>query len=73
MTMAMELEVTNEKLKNVAVYGSRSGFRDWPEMLLLPARSREQRARPCHRLAEQACSCSDAIEKRRRLIEAWAT
>ena len=71
---AMELMLRRMKIENVTVHGFRSAFRDWagnetgyPRELIETAL-----AHVIGDKAEQAYRRSDALEKRRQLMEAWA-
>jgi integrase len=71
---AMELMLRRMKIENATVHGFRSAFRDWagnetgyPRELIETAL-----AHVIGDKAEQAYRRSDALEKRRQLMEAWA-
>ncbi|MCS3498681.1 integrase [Bradyrhizobium japonicum] len=73
--MAMEMMLRRMKIENATVHGFRSSFRDWagnetsrPRELIETAL-----AHVIGDKAEQAYRRSDALEKRRQLMEAWAT
>jgi integrase len=73
--MAMEMVLRRMNLENVTVHGFRSSFRDWagneshfPREVVETAL-----AHVIGDKAEQAYRRSDALEKRRRLMEAWAS
>jgi integrase len=72
--MAMEMMLRRMKIDNATVHGFRSSFRDWagnetgyPRELIETAL-----AHVIGDKAEQAYRRSDALEKRRDLMEAWA-
>ena len=72
--MAMEMMLRRMKIENATVHGFRSSFRDWagnetgyPRELIETAL-----AHVIGDKAEQAYRRSDALEKRRKLMEAWA-
>jgi integrase len=72
--MAMEMMLRRMKIENATVHGFRSSFRDWagnetgyPRELIETAL-----AHAIGDKAEQAYRRSDALEKRRNLMEAWA-
>jgi len=72
--MAMEMMLRRMKIENATVHGFRSSFRDWagnetgyPRELIETAL-----AHIIGDKAEQAYRRSDALEKRRELMEAWA-
>ena len=72
--MAMEMMLRRMKVENATVHGFRSSFRDWagnstdyPRELVETAL-----AHVIGDKAEQAYRRSDALEKRRKLMEAWA-
>ena len=72
--MAMEMVLRRMKLQNVTVHGFRSSFRDWAGNATNFPRELAETAL-AHVIgdkAEQAYRRSDAIEKRRKLMEAWA-
>ena len=73
--MAMEMVLRRMKVNNATVHGFRSSFRDWagnvsnfPRELIETAL-----AHVIGDKAEQAYRRSDALEKRRQLMDAWAT
>lgn len=73
--MAMDMMLRRMKRDHVTVHGFRSSFRDWagnvssfPRELIETALSHVIGDK-----AEQAYRRSDALEKRRKLMEAWAT
>jgi integrase len=72
--MAMEMVLRRLKVQNATVHGFRSSFRDWagnvsnfPRELVETALSHVIGDK-----AEQAYRRSDALEKRRKLMDAWA-
>jgi integrase len=72
--MAMEMILRRMKIENATVHGFRSSFRDWagnvsnfPRELIETALSHVIGDK-----AEQAYRRSDALEKRRKLMDAWA-
>ena len=72
--MAMEMLLRRLKIQNATVHGFRSSFRDWagnvssfPREIIETALAHVMGDK-----AEQAYRRSDALEKRRRLMEAWA-
>jgi integrase len=72
--MSMEMVLRRMKIKDATVHGFRSSFRDWagnetsyPRDLIETAL-----AHVIGDKAEQAYRRSDALEKRRKLMEAWA-
>lgn len=73
--MAMDMMLRRMKRKDVTVHGFRSSFRDWagnvsnfPREIIETAL-----AHVIGDKAEQAYRRSDALEKRRKLMDAWAT
>ena len=73
--MAMGMMLRRMKIENATVHGFRSSFRDWagnetgyPRELIETAL-----AHVIGDKAEQAYRRSDALEKRRQLMEAWAS
>ena len=74
-SMAMEMVLRRMKIGNATVHGFRSSFRDWAgNVSIFPREVIE--AALAHVIgdqAEQAYRRSDALEKRRMLMEAWAT
>jgi integrase len=72
--MAMEMLLRRMKVKTVTVHGFRSTFRDWcGDETTFPREIAE--AALAHKVGsdvEQAYRRSDALEKRRRLMEAWS-
>src|SRR5436190_5818434 len=72
--MAMEMVLRRMKVENATVHGFRSSFRDWAGNVSNFPREVVETAL-AHVIgdkAEQAYRRSDALEKRRRLMEAWA-
>jgi integrase len=72
--MAMEMMLRRMKIDNATVHGFRSSFRDWAGNETGFARDLIETAL-AHVVgdkAEQAYRRSDALEKRRNLMEAWA-
>jgi integrase len=72
--MAMEMVLRRMKIENVTVHGFRSSFRDWAGNVSSFPREVVETAL-AHVIgdkAEQAYRRSDALEKRRKLMEAWA-
>jgi integrase len=72
---AMELMLRRMKIENATVHGFRSSFRDWagnstnfPREVVETALAHVVGDR-----AEQAYRRSDALEKRRKLMETWAS
>jgi integrase len=73
--MAMEMVLRRLKVENATVHGFRSSFRDWAGNVSTFPREIVETAL-AHVIgdkAEQAYRRSDALEKRRKLMEAWAT
>jgi integrase len=73
--MAMEMVLRRMKLENVTVHGFRSSFRDWAGNVSSFPREVVETALS-HVIgdkAEQAYRRGDALEKRRKLMEAWAS
>ncbi len=72
--MSMEMLLRRMKIKGVTVHGFRSTFRDWcGDETSFPREIAE--AALAHKVGsdvEQAYRRSDALEKRRRLMQAWA-
>jgi integrase len=71
----MEMMLRRMKVENATVHGFRSSFRDWagnetgyPRELIETAL-----AHVIGDKAEQAYRRSDALEKRRKLMDAWAS
>ncbi|MDO8401611.1 MAG: tyrosine-type recombinase/integrase [Bradyrhizobium sp.] len=72
--MAMEMVLRRMKVEEATVHGFRSSFRDWAGNVSSFPREVVETAL-AHVIgdkAEQAYRRSDALEKRRRLMEAWA-
>jgi integrase len=72
--MAMEMVLRRMKIDNATVHGFRSSFRDWAGNISNAPREVVETAL-AHVIgdkAEQAYRRSDALEKRRKLMEAWA-
>jgi hypothetical protein len=71
--MAMDM-VTRRIGESVTVHGFRSSFRDWAgnETHFPRELAEAALAHVVGDKAEQACRRSDALEKRRALMEAWA-
>ncbi len=73
--MAMEMVLRRMKIDNASVHGFRSSFRDWAgNETDFPREVAE--AALSHVIgdkAEQAYRRSDALDKRRKLMDAWAT
>ena len=73
--MAMEMVLRRMKIEKATVHGFRSSFRDWAGNVSSAPREIVETAL-AHVIgdkAEQAYRRSDALEKRRKLMEAWAT
>jgi integrase len=72
--MAMEMVLRRMKIKSATVHGFRSSFRDWAgNVSNFPREITETAlAHVIGDKAEQAYRRSDALEKRRKLMEAWA-
>ena len=73
--MAMEMVLRRMKIEDATVHGFRSSFRDWAGNVSNFAREITETAL-AHVMgdkAEQAYRRSDALEKRRKLMEAWAS
>ena len=73
-SMAMEMMMRRMKIENVTVHGFRSSFRDWAgNVSNFPREVAETAlAHVMGDKAEQAYRRGDALEKRRKLMEAWA-
>lgn len=73
--MAMEMMLRRMKIENVTVHGFRSTFRDWAgNVSSFPREVAETAlAHVIGDKAEQAYRRSDALDKRRKLMEAWAS
>jgi integrase len=72
--MAMEMVLRRMKIEDATVHGFRSSFRDWAGNVSNCPREVVETAL-AHVIgdkAEQAYRRSDALEKRRKLMEAWA-
>jgi integrase len=72
--MAMEMMLRRMKVNNATVHGFRSSFRDWAGNVSNFPREVVETAL-AHVIgdkAEQAYRRSDALEKRRQLMDAWA-
>ena len=72
--MAMEMILRRMKIENATVHGFRSSFRDWAGNVSNFPRELVETAL-AHVIgdkAEQAYRRSDALEKRRKLMDAWA-
>jgi integrase len=74
-SMAMEMMLRRMKIANATVHGFRSSFRDWAgNVSNFPREVTETAlAHVIGDKAEQAYRRSDALEKRRKLMEAWAS
>ena len=72
--MAMEMVLRRMKVEEATVHGFRSSFRDWAgNVSNFPREITETAlAHVVGDKAEQAYRRSDALEKRRKLMEAWA-
>jgi integrase len=72
--MAMEMILRRMKIEDATVHGFRSSFRDWAgNVSNFPREITETAlAHVIGDKAEQAYRRSDALEKRRKLMEAWA-
>jgi integrase len=73
--MAMEMMLRRMKIENTTVHGFRSSFRDWAgNVSSFPREVTETAlAHVIGDKAEQAYRRSDALDKRRKLMEAWAS
>jgi integrase len=73
--MAMEMILRRMKIDNATVHGFRSSFRDWAgNVSSFPREVTETAlAHVIGDKAEQAYRRSDALDKRRKLMEAWAS
>jgi len=72
--MAMEMVLRRMEIENATVHGFRSSFRDWAGNVSSAPREIVETAL-AHVIgdrAEQAYRRSDALEKRRKLMDAWA-
>jgi integrase len=74
-SMAMEMILRRMKVEGVTVHGFRSSFRDWcGEVSTFPREIAEAAlAHVAGDQTERAYRRGDALEKRRELMEAWAT
>ena len=72
--MAMEMMLRRMKVENATVHGFRSSFRDWAgNVSSFPREVTETAlAHVIGDKAEQAYRRSDALDKRRKLMEAWS-
>lgn len=72
--MAMEMVLRRMKIEGVTVHGFRSSFRDWcGETTSFPREIAEAAlAHVAGDATERAYRRGDALEKRRKLMEAWA-
>src|SRR5262249_45987115 len=73
--MALEMVLRRMKIEDATVHGFRSSFRDWAGNITSFPREVTETALS-HVIgdkAEQAYRRSDALEKRRKLMEAWAS
>jgi len=72
--MALEMVLRRMKIENATVHGFRSSFRDWAgNVSSFPREVTETAlAHVIGDKAEQAYRRSDALEKRRKLMETWA-
>jgi hypothetical protein len=73
--MAMEMMLRRMKIENATVHGFRSSFRDWAgNVTSFPREVTETAlAHVIGDKAEQAYRRGDALEKRRKLMDAWAS
>jgi integrase len=73
--MAMEMVLRRMKIENATVHGFRSSFRDWAgNVTSFPREVTETAlAHVIGDKAEQAYRRGDALDKRRTLMDAWAT
>ena len=73
--MAMEMVLRRMKIEGVTVHGFRSSFRDWAgNVSNFPREITETAlAHVVGNKAEQAYRRGDALEKRRKLMDAWAS
>ncbi len=73
--MEMEMMLRRMKIEDATVHGFRSSFRDWAgNVSNFPREVTETAlAHVIGDKAEQAYRRGDALEKRRKLMEAWAT
>ena len=72
--MAMQMQLRRMDLAEITVHGFRSSFRDWAgDNTTFPREVAEAAlAHAVGNATEQAYRRSDALEKRRRLMDAWA-
>ena len=73
--MALEMMLRRMKIDNATVHGFRSSFRDWAGNVTSSPREVTETAL-AHVIgdkAEQAYRRSDALDKRRKLMDAWAS
>jgi integrase len=72
--MAIEMVLRRMKIQNATVHGFRSSFRDWAgNVSNFPREITETAlAHVIGDKAEQAYRRSDALEKRRKLMDAWS-
>lgn len=73
--MAMEMVLRRMKIEHATVHGFRSSFRDWAGNVSSFPREVVETAL-AHVIgdkAEQAYRRGDALEKRRKLMDAWAS
>ena len=73
--MALEMVLRRMKVQDATVHGFRSSFRDWAgNVSNFPREITETAlAHVIGDKVEQAYRRSDALEKRRKLMDAWAT
>jgi integrase len=73
-SMALEMVLRRMKLEGVTVHGFRSAFRDWAGDRTSFAREVAEAAlaHAAGNATEQAYRRGDALEKRRKLMDAWA-
>jgi integrase len=73
--MAMEMMLRRMKIEDATVHGFRSSFRDWAgNVTTFPCEVTETAlSHVIGDKSEQAYCRSDALEKRRKLMEAWAS
>jgi len=73
--MALEMVLRRMKVQDATVHGFRSSFRDWAgNVSNFPREITETAlAHVIGDKAEQAYRRNDALEKRRKLMDAWAT
>ena len=72
--MALEMVLRRMKVENATVHGFRSAFRDWAgnETPFPRELAEHALAHVIGDKAEQAYRRSDALERRRELMDAWA-